>query len=54
MFIESDYEFIIGASYTFKDINHIGLMSKMGIENAEHRNIKCIIYHKFHSINLKA
>jgi len=46
MFIESDYEFIIDASYTFKDINHIALMSKKDIKSGEHRNIKCIIFHK--------
>ncbi|MGC8672746.1 MAG: hypothetical protein ACP5TO_04490 [Thermoplasmata archaeon] len=36
MFLKSDYNFIIGAAYIFKEIKCIALMSKRDIESAEH------------------
>jgi len=36
MFLKSDYNFIIGAVYIFKEIKCIALMSKRDIENTEH------------------
>ncbi|MGC8937324.1 MAG: hypothetical protein ACP5KV_08220, partial [Candidatus Methanomethylicaceae archaeon] len=34
MLIDSNYEFIIGASHTFKEIKHLTLKAKKDIENA--------------------